>query len=128
MDIRVALRIKKADVAILASALILTAVPLRLIFRFPFDMPFVDDWLLVPWAAGDVEWNVQNLFAKISGHQSVLLKLFSFGLGRFAHWNLFLVSVLATLTFAFAFWLSALDIKSKLAGEPASTFSDNPSH
>src|SRR5262245_26544838 len=101
---------QRSTALIVAAGALLTLVPLRLIWRYPFDMPFVDDWILTPWAAGEAPYTASALLQKISGHQSILLKLFSAALGAVVHWNLLWVSVIATLTFGLAYTLAGLAI------------------
>lgn len=73
--------------------LLISLIPLTFILfnvsNKPVVLPFVDDWILVPWLLNDIEVSYENTFSLINGHQYALMKMLLLTYGNLFGVNLF---------------------------------------
>ena len=62
----------------------------------PVKVPFVDDWLLIPWGTGQAPKDWAHLWQMVNGHQHNLIKIYIMFLGKFLALNLVTSAVLGT--------------------------------
>jgi hypothetical protein len=66
-------------------------IPIYFFIRYPVSIPFVDDWVLLPWIVPGEEVSVNNYLSGINGHQQLIVKLFLQIYAVISSYNLYLV-------------------------------------
>ncbi|MBL7555563.1 MAG: hypothetical protein JNM24_07050 [Bdellovibrionaceae bacterium] len=67
---------------------------LNLFFTKPIAVPFVDDWILMPWATGQVDYTWNNFWQMMNGHQHNLMKLYTILMAQWFSLSLPLSSII----------------------------------
>lgn len=78
---------------------------LKLFISKPIDVPFVDDWILIPWATGQVDYTWNNFWQMMNGHQHNLMKLYTILFANVFSLNLPLSSVVQLFIGSTGFFL-----------------------
>jgi hypothetical protein len=71
----------------------------------PVKVPFVDDWLLIPWGTGQAPKDWAHFWQMVNGHQHNLIKIYVIFLGKFLALNLVTSAVLGTCLGSFGYFL-----------------------